>query len=283
MKNPSNYWDTIIEPNKRLFSINLKEVWQYRDLLRMLIKRDFVTYYKQTILGPLWFLIQPLFTTAMYMFVFGQIANISTDGMPQILFYMAGVTAWNYFADCLNKTSTVFKDNQNIFGKVYFPRLIVPLSIIVSNLIKFGIQFFLFLIFLTTFLFTTSSVVPNIVILLTPILILMMAGLGLGFGMLITSLTTKYRDLVFLLQFGIQLLMYATPVIYPLSSIPEKYELLIMANPMTGLIETFRFAFLGSGVLDFKLLVYDGIFTLSIMFIGILVFNKTEKNFMDTV
>lgn len=276
-------WDTVIEPHRRLFSLNFNEVWQYRDLLRMLIKRDFVTYYKQTILGPLWFFVQPLFTTIIYVFVFGQIANISTDGVPQILFYMAGITSWNYFADCLNKTSTVFKDNQNIFGKVYFPRLIVPLSIVTSNVIKFGIQFILFLIFLFYFVITSTSVSPNYYILLTPVLVLLMAGLGLGFGMLITSMTTKYRDLVFLLQFGIQLLMYATPVIYPLSTIPDKYKFIIMANPMTGIVETFRYAFLGAGSFNWQLLTYDGLFTIFILILGAIVFNRTEKNFMDTV
>ncbi|MBU2915208.1 ABC transporter permease [Reichenbachiella agariperforans] len=276
-------WDTVILPKRGLLELHLSEVWKYRDLLRMFVKRDFVTYYKQTILGPVWFFIQPIFTTLTYMLIFGNVARISTDGMPQILFYMSGVTAWNYFAECFNKTSTVFKDNQAIFGKVHFPRLITPLSIVVSNLIKFGIQLLLFVLILGYYLWSGTSIIPNSALLLLPVLIALMAGLGLGAGMLITSMTTKYRDLVFLLQFGIQLLMYATPVIYPLSTIPEKYKWIIMANPMTGIIETFRYAFLGSGQLNWQLLGYDVAVTASLLILGTIVFNKTERTFMDTV
>ncbi|UXX81114.1 ABC transporter permease [Reichenbachiella carrageenanivorans] len=276
-------WDTIILPERGLLDIHFREIWKYRDLLRMFVKRDFVTYYKQTILGPLWFFIQPIFTTLTYMLVFGNVAKISTDGMPQILFYMSGVTAWNYFSECFNKTSTVFKDNQAIFGKVHFPRLITPLSIVISNLVKFAIQLLLFISILAYYLWTGSTVQPNMALLLTPVLILLMAALGLGAGMIITSLTTKYRDLVFLLQFGIQLLMYATPVIYPLSTIPDKYQWIIMANPMSGIIETFRYAFLGSGQLNWQLLGYDAFITVVILIAGILVYNKTERSFMDTV
>ncbi|SHK88452.1 lipopolysaccharide transport system permease protein [Reichenbachiella agariperforans] len=276
-------WDTVILPKRGLLELHLSEVWKYRDLLRMFVKRDFVTYYKQTILGPVWFFIQPIFTTLTYMLIFGNVAKISTDGMPQILFYMSGVTAWNYFAECFNKTSTVFKDNQAIFGKVHFPRLITPLSIVVSNLIKFGIQLLLFVLILGYYLWSGTSIMPNSALLLLPVLIALMAGLGLGAGMLITSMTTKYRDLVFLLQFGIQLLMYATPVIYPLSTIPEKYKWIIMANPMTGIIETFRYAFLGSGQLNWQLLGYDVAVTASLLILGTIVFNKTERTFMDTV
>lgn len=282
-KTKENNWDTIILPERGLLDVHLGELWTYRDLLRMFVKRDFVTYYKQTILGPLWFFIQPIFTTLTYMLVFGNVAKISTDGMPQILFYMSGVTAWNYFSECFNKTSTVFKDNQAIFGKVHFPRLITPLSIVISNLVKFGIQLLLFVSILGYYLWMGSTAQPNVALLLTPLLILLMAALGLGAGMLITSLTTKYRDLVFLLQFGIQLLMYATPVIYPLSTIPDKYQWIIMANPMTGIIETFRYAFLGSGQLNWQLLGYDALVTTLILIVGILVFNKTERSFMDTV
>lgn len=276
-------WDTIIIPKKSLLDLQLSEVWKYRDLLRMFVKRDFVTYYKQTILGPLWFFIQPIFTTFTYMLVFSQIAKISTDGVPPIVFYMSGVTAWNYFSECFNKTSTVFKDNQGIFGKVHFPRLITPLSIIISNLVKFGIQLSLFVAILLYYYWADTTIQPNWALTLIPILVLMMAALGLGTGMLITSMTTKYRDLVFLLQFGIQLLMYATPVIYPLSSIPENYKWIILANPMSGIIETFRYAFLGSGEFNVALLGYDAAITVIILLLGTLVFNKTEKTFMDTV
>ncbi|MGL1889337.1 MAG: ABC transporter permease [Reichenbachiella sp.] len=276
-------WTTVIEPKKSILSLNLKEVWQYRDLLLMFVKRDFVTFYKQTILGPIWFFAQPLLTTLTYMLIFGNIAKISTDGLPQILFYLSGVTAWNYFSDCFNKTSTVFKDNQNIFGKVYFPRLIAPLSIVLSGLIKFGIQFLLFVIILGYFICNGSEISPNLMILFSPILVLMMAALALGTGMIITSMTTKYRDLVFLLQFGIQLLMYATPVIYPISTIPEQYKFWILLNPMTGIIETFRYAFLGTGSFSWALLGYDALIILVFLLIGTLIFNKTEKSFMDTV
>ncbi|MCV9388815.1 ABC transporter permease [Reichenbachiella ulvae] len=283
MSKAKEEWDTVILPERGLLDVHLGEIWKYRDLLRMFVKRDFVTYYKQTILGPLWFFIQPIFTTLTYMLIFGNVAKISTDGMPQLLFYMSGVTAWNYFSECFNKTSTVFKDNQAIFGKVHFPRLITPLSIVISNLVKFGIQLLLFVLILLYYLWSGTSAAPNMALLLLPFLILLMAALGLGAGMLITSLTTKYRDLVFLLQFGIQLLMYATPVIYPLSTIPEKYQWIIMANPMSGIVETFRYAFLGSGQLNWQLLGYDALVTFFILIIGILVFNKTERSFMDTV
>ena len=284
MHSDKRSFDLVIKPQSSLISLNLKEVWRYRDLLFMLIKRDFVTYYKQTILGPLWFFIQPIFTTVIYVFVFGNLAGISTDGLPQPLFYMAGITIWNYFADCLNKVSTVFKDNQGIFGKVYFPRLVTPLSIVVSNLIKFGIQFLLFLAFMAYFgLATDATFSINGYALLLPVLIILLAGLGLGLGMIITSLTTKYRDLVFLLTFGIQLLMYATPVIYPLSAAPEKYQWIIALNPITAIVETFRYGFLGAGQFDIYLLSYSIAFSVIIILIGTIIFNKTEKSFMDTV
>lgn len=275
-------WDDIISPRHSLLDLKIKEVWKYRDLLLMLVKRDFVTYYKQTILGPLWFFIQPLFTTLMYTIVFGNIAKISTNGQPQVLFYMAGITAWNYFADCLNKTSTVFKDNQQVFGKVYFPRLVVPLSIVTSNLIKFGIQLILFLIILIYFVFGGFKLNIDSQMIVLPLLIILMAFQGLGIGMLISSLTTKYRDLIFLLQFGIQLLMYATPVIYPISTIPEKYQFWIKLNPMTAVIESFRTVFLG-GKLDWNGIIYSSLVTFILVLSGTLIFNRTEKNFMDTV
>ena len=277
-------FDLIIKPQSRLLSLNIKELWRYRDLLLMMIKRDFITYYKQTILGPLWFFIQPIFTTMIYVFIFGNLAGISTDGLPQPLFYMAGITIWNYFADCLNKVSTVFKDNQAIFGKVYFPRLITPLSIVISNLIKLGIQFLLFLALMAYFgLASDAQFHLSSTALLFPVLIIMLGVLGLGLGMLITSLTTKYRDLVFLLTFGIQLFMYATPIIYPLSTAPEKYRWIIELNPITSIVETFRYGFLGAGQYDIYQLLYSAVFAITIFVLGTVIFNKTEKSFMDTV
>lgn len=276
-------WTEIISPSNSLLDLKLKDVWRYRDLLIMLVKRDFVATYKQTILGPLWFFLQPLLTTITYMIIFGNIAKISTDGLPMTLFYLAGITLWNYFSDCLNKTATVFKDNANIFGKVYFPRLIMPLSIVVSNLVRLGIQFLLFLIFWIWFLLNGANIHPNIYILLVPFLILLMALIALGAGMMISAMTTKYRDLIFLLTFGIQLMMYATPVIYPMSSLPKKYAWLIKANPLSSLIETFRYAFTGSGEFSWMSLAYSSLFALLILIIGTIIFNKVEKSFMDTV
>lgn len=276
-------WDLIIEPQTSLLDLNLKDVWRYRDLLWLLVKRDFVSFYKQTILGPLWFFIQPLFTTIIFTFIFGNLAGLSTDGLPQPLFYMAGITAWNYFADCLTKTSTVFRDNANIFGKVYFPRLIMPLSIVVSNLVRFGVQMLLFFMMMAYYAYSGGSFAPNAYVLLFPILVLQMALLGLGLGLVITALTTKYRDLAFLISFGVQLMMYATTVIYPLSAAPANYKWLIELNPMTGIIEAFRFGFLGQGELTFSSFGYSVAFTLVALVLGVIIFNKTEKTFVDTV
>jgi lipopolysaccharide transport system permease protein len=276
-------WDIVIEPQTSLFELSLKDVWRYRDLLWMFVKRDFVSFYKQTILGPLWFFIQPLFTTIIYTFIFGGLANLSTDSLPQPLFYMAGITAWNYFADCITKTSTVFKDNANIFGKVYFPRLIMPLSIVASNLVRFGVQMLLLFMMMGYYTAQNASFTITPAILLFPLLVLLMALLGLGLGLIITALTTKYRDLAFLVTFGVQLLMYTTTVIYPLSSAPEKYKTLISLNPMTGIIEAFRYAFLGQGQISVNTLGYSTFFTIIVMVLGILIFNKTEKTFVDTV
>jgi lipopolysaccharide transport system permease protein len=231
----------------------------------------------------LWFFIQPLFTTIIYTFVFGGLANLSTDGLPQPLFYMAGITAWNYFADCITKTSTVFRDNAHIFGKVYFPRLILPLSIVASNLVRFGVQMLLLFIMMGYYSAQNTSFKITTAILLFPVLVMLMALLGLGLGLIITALTTKYRDLAFLVTFGIQLLMYTTTVIYPLSSAPEKYQTLISLNPMTGIIEAFRYAFLGQGQISINTLGYSALFTMIVMVVGILIFNKTEKTFVDTV
>ena len=276
-------WDLTIEPQSSLFKLNLKDVWRYRDLLWLFVKRDFVSFYKQTILGPLWFFIQPLFTTITFTFIFGNLAGISTDGLPQPLFYMAGITAWAYFADCLTKTSTVFKDNANIFGKVYFPRLIMPLSIVASNLVRFMVQMLLFLIMIGYYAIQGANFNVTWAIALFPFLVLLMALLGLGLGLIITALTTKYRDLAFLITFGVQLLMYATTVIYPLSAAPIKYKYLIELNPMTGIIEAFRYGFLGQGELTWHSLGYSTLITLVSLVLGVVIFNKTEKTFVDTI
>lgn len=282
----SQEWDLIIEGHTSLFDLKLDDLWKYRDLLWMFVKRDFVSFYKQTILGPLWFFIQPIFTTIVFTFVFGNLAGISTDGLPKQLFYLTGITSWNYFSDCLIKTSTVFKDNANIFGKVYFPRLIMPLSIITSNLVRFGVQLLLLLLMMGYFvLFPVDGAdfYVTYAILFFPLLVLLMALLGLGLGLIITAMTTKYRDLAFLISFGVQLLMYATTVIYPLSAAPEKYKKIIELNPMTGIIEAFRFAFLGKGEFSFWSIGYSTVVTIVVLVLGTLIFNKTEKNFVDTI
>jgi lipopolysaccharide transport system permease protein len=282
-KNEEN-WE--IAPKNNLLDLKLHEVWAYRDLLGLLVRRDFVSFYKQTILGPLWFFIQPLFTTIIFTFIFGNLAGISTDGLPKPLFYMAGITAWNYFADCLTKTSTVFKDNASIFGKVYFPRLIMPLSIVVSNLVRFGVQMLLFLMMIIYYYLNGATFNITWAISLFPLIVLLMALLGLGTGMLISAMTTKYRDLSFLVGFGVQLLMYATTVIYPLSTAIEKYpkySWLIEYNPMTPLIETFRYGFLGEGSFSWESIGYATAVTVFFLIIGIVIFNKVEKTFVDTV
>ena len=276
-------WDKEITPKKSLFDLNINQIWKFRDLLFLFVWRDFVSVYKQTILGPLWFFIQPILTSITFTIIFGNFAQISTDGMPKIIFYMAGITMWNYFADCLNKTSTTFVANQGLFGKVYFPRLIVPLSVMVTNLLKFGIQILLFMGFWTYFYLTTDVLEPNWYILSFPLLVLIMAALGLGFGMVISALTTKYRDLTFLIGFGVQLLMYGSPVIYPMSTVPEKYQWIIKLNPMTSIIDTFKHAFMGTGSFDGYNLLYSGVFAICILMLGLMVFNKVEKSFIDTV
>ncbi len=277
-------WTDVITSESSLLDFKLKEVLKYKDLLFMLIKRDFVSVYKQTILGPLWFLVQPVITSITFSIIFGNLAGISTDGLPKILFYMAGVTCWGYFASCLTQTSSVFRDNQAIFGKVYFPRLVVPLSIVISNLFKFAIQFLLFIVILFYFIiFENLNIDFNIASLLFPVLVFLLAGIALGFGLIVTSLTTKYRDLIFLLSFGIQLLMYLTPVIYPLSSLSDNVQSWMLLNPITPIIEAFKYGFLGKGVFDWGYLVYSFLFMVIIIVLGMIIFNKTEKNFMDTV
>lgn len=280
-----NDWTTIIKPKTSLFHVDFKELWQYRDLYRMFVKRDIVTWYKQTILGPLWFFIQPILTTLMFMIVFGGIAQISTDGLPQPLFYLAGICLWQYFSESLTQTSNTFISNTNVFGKVYFPRLVVPLATVTSNLVRLAIQMSLFLIvYLYYFIFTDAAIQPNLYLLLTPVLILLLAGQALGFGILFSSMTTKYRDLTFLLSFCVQLWMYATPVIYPLSTIKnEKLHFIMSLNPITSIIETFKYATLGVGSYSPYALLYSAIFTVFILCTGILVFNRIQKTFMDTV
>ncbi|WP_162126231.1 ABC transporter permease [Flavobacterium phycosphaerae] len=282
-KSQSQDWDLVIKGRTSLFDVKFKDIWNYRDLLFLFVKRDFISFYKQTVLGPLWFFIQPIFTTFVFTFVFGNLAGISTDGLPQYLFYLSGITAWGYFSDCLNKTSTVFKDNAGIFGKVYFPRLIMPLSIVCSNLVRFGVQLLLFLLMMAYFAFKGADFHMTTGIFLFPFLIVLMAFLGLGSGLIITAITTKYKDLTFLVTFGVQLLMYGTTVIYPLSTVPEAYKKYIELNPMTGIIEAFRYAFLGKGEFTIWSIGYSTVFTIIILFLGIIIFNKTEKNFVDTI
>lgn len=282
-----NEHEWTIESKSSLLDLKLNEVWAYRDLLLLLVRRDFVSFYKQTILGPLWFFIQPLFTTIIFTFIFGNLAEISTDGLPKPLFYLAGITAWNYFADCLTKTSTVFKDNANIFGKVYFPRLIMPLSIVVSNLVRFGVQMILFLALMVYYHFVVGAAFQvTWAIGLFPIIVVLMAFLGLGTGMIISAMTTKYRDLAFLVTFGVQLLMYSTTVIYPFSTAIAKYPAyawIIKYNPMTPILETFRYGFLGKGSFNWGSLGYASVITFFLLVLGIVIFNRVERNFVDTV
>jgi lipopolysaccharide transport system permease protein len=277
-------WTEIISPKRSILDINLKELWRYRDLIMLFVRRDFVSQYKQTILGPIWLFIQPLFTTLTFFFVFNQIAKIPTDNIDPILFYLSGITLWNYFSDCFNKTSNTFVANAGIFGKVYFPRLATPISIVISNLIKLGIQVLLFLAIMVYQIFTKDiQVNVNMHILILPYLILLMAVMGLGLGIIFSALTTKYRDLSFLLTFGIQLLMYATPIIYPLSYTGGKLHTIIRMNPLTPIMESFRYAFFSIGSFDWSGLVYTSIFSFGVLFLGIIIFNQVEKSFMDTV
>lgn len=276
-------WTLILSSKKGWFDLNLKELWSFRDLIMLFVRRDFIAVYKQTVLGPLWFLLQPLFTTVVFTVVFGKVAKIPTDGLPPFLFYMTGLVAWNYFSNCLISTSDTFVSNAGIFGKVYFPRLVVPISVVISSILTFVIQFGLLLTFLFYFYLKGASIEPKLWILLTPLMIVHMAALGLGIGILISSLTTKYRDLTFAVGFGVQLWMYATPIVYPLSQIPEKWHWLAALNPMTAIIETFRFAFLGSGVTNLSIMGISIGITILILTAGIMLFSRIEKTFMDTV
>jgi lipopolysaccharide transport system permease protein len=278
------HWDLVIEPKAKLLDLNLKEVWRYRDLLWLFVKRDFVAQYKQTVLGPLWHFIQPIFTTLMFLFIFGKIANIPTDGIPPVVFYMSGITIWNYFSACLTATSSTFVANAGIFGKVYFPRLVIPLSTVMSNMVKFGIQFLLLLAAMIYYGVATHHFHFGFSWLLIPLLVLMMAALGLGLGITISSLTTKYRDFNVLIGFAVQLLMYATPVAYPLSFLKGKsYAAWVQWNPLSPIVESFRYALFGVGQINTTGLLYSGIFILLALFLGTLLFSKVERTFMDTV
>lgn len=279
----SGKWDMIISPQRNLLDLRLRELWHARDLILLFVRRDFVSVYKQTILGPLWYLIQPLLTTITFTVIFGNIAKLPTDGLPQFLFYMSGTVIWTYFASCFTKTSETFVSNAHLFGKVYFPRLAVPVSILISNLIAFAIQFAFFLAFMAYFALQGTQLHPNWWMLMTPVLLLMMAGMGLGFGIIISSLTTKYRDLRFLVQFGVQLLMYITPVIYPTSAIPARFQMLMRFNPMSSVVEAFRYGFLGAGTVDLVQLAYSFGIMLVVIIVGAVMFNRVEATFMDTV
>jgi lipopolysaccharide transport system permease protein len=280
----NNEWSEIIEPKRSLLDLKLKEIWRYKDLVMMFVRRDFVSQYKQTILGPIWLFIQPIFTTFIFLFVFNRIAKISTDGINPTLFYLSGITIWTYFADCLNKTSTTFISNANIFGKVYFPRLVTPISIIISNLLKLGIQMLLLtIVFVIFFILGYQKFTINITILLVPVYIIIMAILGFGLGIIFSSLTTKYRDLSYLLVFGIQLFMYATPVIYPLNSTSEKLRNYLLFNPITSIVENFRYSLFSQGEFLIGGMIYSLAISLVVLIIGVILFNQVEKSFMDTV
>ncbi len=279
-------WTTVIKPKEGLLRVDLKELWRYRDLCNLFVKRNITTQYKQTILGPLWYIIQPAMTVIMYMVVFGGIAKIPTDGLPQPLFYLSGICLWQYFNDCLTKTSNTFTANASIFGKVYFPRMIVPLSTVISNLLRFGIQFGLFLVVYAIYqiFIIPGQIHTNWYALLLPVLVLMLAGLALGFGVLFSSMTTKYRDMSLLLDYFVRLWMYATPVIYPLSTITnEKLRFVMSLNPLTGIVEAFKYGFLGEGQFSWGLLGYSFAFMVVLLSVGIVVFNRVQRTFMDTV
>lgn len=282
-RNPKETWDKIIRPRSGWFDVHPGELWRYRDLITLFVWRDFVAIYKQTILGPLWYIIQPLFTTLVFTVVFGNIAQLPTNGLPPFLFYLSGIVVWKYFADCLTSTSSTFISNAHIFGKVYFPRLTVPVSVVISNLIAFGIQFVLFIFFIGYFKISGSAIHPQSALLILPLLVAQLAALGLGFGIIVSSMTTRYRDLTHLVGFGVQLWMFATPIVYPASSVPDKWKWIFIANPMTPVIENFRYAVLGVGYFDVQNWLISLFSTLCILVLGIILFSKVEKTFMDTV
>ena len=276
-------WDLVITPTRGWFEFNLREIWQYRDLLKIYIHRNIVTQYKQTIFGPLWIIIPPILTTLVFTIIFGNLAKISTDGVPPFIFYMSGTVVWSYFASCITLTSNTFNQNAIIFGKVYFPRITVPIANVIISLLQFFIQFTIFILFLIFFKIKGSPIYPNMYILALPLIVFQMAILGLGFGILISSLTTKYKDLTFVMGFFVQIWMYATPIVYPLSIVPEKYRILVILNPMSSIVETFRGAFLGASSIELTHIFISVLFTLLIFFLGLLMFNRIEKSFMDTI
>lgn len=285
-KSQSTDWTTVIKPKEKLLQVDLKELWDYRDLCMLFVKRNVTTQYKQTVLGPLWYIIQPVMTVAMYMVVFGGIAKIPTDGLPEPLFYLSGVCLWQYFNDCLTKTSSTFVANAGIFGKVYFPRLIAPLSTVISNLVRFGIQLALFLVVYAIYqiFIIPGQIHTNWYALLLPVLVVMLAGLALGFGILFSSFTTKYRDMQLLLDYFVRLWMYATPIIYPLSTITnEKLHFVMSLNPLTGIVEAFKYGFLGAGEFSWGMLAYSFGFMVVLLAVGIVIFNRVQRTFMDTV
>lgn len=286
MKNKNqnnNEWDLIINNKKPILKLNLKGIVNHKDLLFLFVYRDFVSTYKQTILGPLWFFIQPILTSITFVIIFGGFAKIPSDGIPGILFYMSGIIMWNYFADCINQTSHTFTQNQNLFGKVYFPRIIVPLSKVVNNLLKFFIQLLLFLILYAFFYLNGFGFSLGWTFILLPLLLIQMAFTGLGFGMIVSSLTTKYKDLTFLINFAVQLLMYASPIVYPISIVPEKYKWIIMLNPFTSIIEIFKNSVFGTGYINIYWILYSFCFSIIVFLIGLIIFNKVEKSFIDTI
>lgn len=276
-------YDWTIKSENPWFKLDLVNTWEYKDLFFLLIKRDFIAFYKQTILGPLWFFIQPILTMVVFSFVFGKVGNISTNNLPKPLFYLPGIICWNYFAECILKNSTVFRDNANLFSKVYFPRIILPMSIVFSSMIRFFIQLFLFIVILIIYSFKGFQIHLSFAVLLIPYLLILMAALGQGLGLIISSLTTKYRDLALLVNFGVQLLMFSTTVAYPLSAAPKNLKFLIELNPMTTILETFRYAFLGQGTFSITAILYTTVTTIIIFLLGIILFNKVEKNFIDTI
>ena len=278
-----NNWDQVIEPRRPLTDWRLRECWHYRDLLGLFIRRDLVATWKQTILGPLWLVLQPLLTTLVYVFIFGKLAGFSTDGYPRFLFFLAGITAWNYFADCLVKTSSVFKDHAHLFGKVYFPRLLVPVSVVAGGLIRFFIQLVFLLIAIGVYHFRGFTGGPTLYVWMLPVLVLLMAMLGLGIGLTITALTTRYRDLAYLVVFGVQLLMFATPVVYPLSMAPAAYRWIIELNPLSSVVEQFRGIFLGGSTPGLSALLYPALVSLGALITGMFLFQRAEQRFVDTI
>jgi lipopolysaccharide transport system permease protein len=283
IKEKSTLWDLVIRPKRHLLDINLKEIWNYRDLVMLFVRRDFVAKYKQTILGPFWFILNPLISTLMYTLVFAGIAKIPTEGIPPQLFYLSGIVAWSYFASCLNGTSSTFLSNAGIFGKVYFPRLVSPISVIISSMVQLGIQILLLSSFMIYYSLSGYNIQINSHLFYIPLLIINLALLGLGFGIIFSAMTTKYRDLTNFLGFGVQLWMYITPVIYPSSAVPEKYRIFVFINPVAPLVEAFKFGLIGAGEFNPGRLLYSVVFTIILLFIGVILFNRTEQNFMDTV